>query len=156
MSSGAQPSGPHTAASVKPNTGSEAQTCRRCLRNDRDTRETISNGLRLIRIRYGLPHTELPDLRPSDLTKYLSFLLLQGQKRASVPFPRSQRGRDKEGFSNLQRMWKHERWEFAHSVASIKRSLPGGCQFHSTSARPAWQQVAFSTPPPHLLVTWTL
>jgi hypothetical protein len=137
-----------TAASVKPTTGSEAQTCRGCFRSACDTRETISNGLMLIRIRFRIPGCELPDLQAKDLNKYLSYLLLQGKKRASVPFPRKQsRQRDCDGLLTLQRMLKHERWEFAHSVASIKRSLPKGCSQHTPSARPAWEQNAFSIPP---------
>jgi len=93
--------------------------------------------------------SELPDLEPQDLSKFLSFLLLQGRVRASVAFPRSQKlRRDADGLFSLQRMWKHERWEFAHSVASIKRSLPAGCPFHTPSARSAWEQNAFSLPPP--------
>ncbi|QKI79939.1 RNA-dependent RNA polymerase [Erysiphe necator associated ourmia-like virus 110] len=138
-----------TASSVKPNIGSEDQTCRGCFRSACDTRETISNGLRLIRIRYRIPGSELPDLEPKELSKYLSYLLLQGKKRAAVVFPRKQSlRRDSDGFLPLMRMLKNERWEFAHSVSSIKRSLPKGCSQHTPSARPAWEQNAFSTPPP--------
>jgi len=137
-----------TAASVKPNIGSEAQTCRRCFGSARDTRETISNGLRLIRIRFRLPFSELPDLEPKELSKYLSYLLLQGRRRASVAFPRKQSlHRDSDGLLPLMRMQKRERWEFAHSVSSVKRSLPAGCNLHTPSARPAWEQNAFSIPP---------
>jgi len=85
---------------------------------------------------------------PSDLNRFLSYLLLQGRERAAVVFPRKQsRLRDAHGFLPLMRMLKHERWEFAHSVASIKRSLPQGCRQHTPSARPAWEQNAFSIPP---------
>ncbi|QKI79860.1 RNA-dependent RNA polymerase [Erysiphe necator associated ourmia-like virus 30] len=137
-----------TAASVKPNTGSEAQTCRGCLRSTYDTRETISNGLKLIRIRFRIPCCELPDLQVKDLNKYLSYLLLQGRERASVQFPKRQTlRRDSDGLLPLMRMLKHERWELAHSVASIKRNLPQGCRQHAPSARPAWEQNAFSLPP---------
>nr|WPR16793.1 MAG: RNA-dependent RNA polymerase [Lwood associated botourmia-like virus 14] len=143
-------SGTHmcTAALSNSSNGFKAQTCRACLRSLNDTRETISNGLRLIRIRYGLPYSELPDLKPQDLSKFLSFLLLQGKERATVSFPRRQKSTKIAGLCNLQRLWRHERWEFAHSVSSIKRNLPAGCRLHSTSARIAWSQNAFSNPPP--------
>ncbi|QGY72570.1 RNA dependent RNA polymerase [Plasmopara viticola lesion associated ourmia-like virus 40] len=138
-----------TAASDKPTCGSEAQTCRSCRKAVLDTRETVVNGLRLIRIRFRLPYSECPDLEPSDLNRYLSFLLLQGQKRASVAFPRRQSTtRDSSGFLTLSRMGKRARWEFAHSVASIKRNLPQGCRFHTPSCADAWKASAFSNPPP--------
>jgi len=137
-----------TAAPPKSISGCGAQTCRGCFRSACDTRETISHGLRLIRIRFRIPDCELPDLMPSDLNRFLSYLLLQGRERAAVVFPRKQsRLRDAHGFLPLMRMLKHERWEFAHSVASIKRSLPQGCRQHTPSARPAWEQNAFSIPP---------
>jgi len=135
-----------TAASVKPNTGSEAKTCRSCLRANYDTRETISNGLRLIRIKYGLPYVELPDLRPGELSRFLSFLLLQGRQRPSVKFPRRQRP-SSDGLSTLQRLRKHERWELAHSVSSIKRNLPAGCLLCANTERSSWEANAFSLPP---------
>jgi len=147
MTSGTYSKRKCTAASVKPNTGSEAQTCRSCLRANHDTRETISNGLRLIRIKYGLPYVELPDLRPEELSRFLSFLLLQGRKRPSVKFPRRQRP-SIDGLSTLQRLRKHERWELAHSVSSIKRNLPAGCLSCANSERSSWEANAFSIPPP--------
>nr|UYL94560.1 MAG: RNA-dependent RNA polymerase [Botourmiaviridae sp.] len=146
MTSGAHPSRKHTATSVKPNTGSEAKTCRSCLRASYDTRETISNGLRLIRIKYGLPYVELPDLGPGELSKFLSFLLLQGRHRPSVKFPRRQRP-SSDGLSTLQRLRKHERWELAHSVSSIKRNLPAGCLRCANTERSSWEANAFSLPP---------
>jgi len=135
-----------TAARGKASLGSRAQTCRGCLRAQLDTRETVSNGLRLIRIRYGIPFSEFPDLKPEELNRYLSFLLLEGKPRAAVPFPRRQVWVGNECY--LQRMWRRTRWEFAHSVASIKRSLPAGCRLHVPSARSSWEKNAFSNPPP--------
>jgi len=138
-----------TAALDKTTCGSKAQTCRSCRKAEQDTRETVVNGLRLIRIRFRLPYSECPDLEPSGLNRYLSFLLLQGQKRASVPFPRRQATeRDCTGFLPLSRMGKRMRWEFAHSVASIKRNLPRGCRFHTPSYADSWKKTAFSNPPP--------
>jgi len=133
--------------SGKASLGSGVQTCSHCRKAARDTREVISNGLKLIRIRFGLPSSELPDLGPSDLNRYLSFLLLVGRSRPSVSFPRRQVKGDGV-FVDLQRLWKRERWEFAHSVASVKRNLPKGCRFHTPSARTAWTACAFSNPPP--------
>jgi hypothetical protein len=109
--------------------------------------ETIRNGLRLLRVRYGLPYCELPDLEPSQLGRYHLFLLGQGKERTSVPFPRRQR-RGENGLCSLQRLRRHERWEFALSVASIKRNLPSGCRRHTPSGRSAWEQNAFSQPQP--------
>nr|UVB78516.1 RdRp [Beticola ourmia-like virus 1] len=136
-----------TAARGNSSSGSRAQTCRLCLRTERDTREAISNGLRLIRIRFGLPNSELPDLEPSRLGMFLSYLLLSGKERASVRFPRRQR-QGVDGLCRLERLWRRERWEFAHSVSSLKRNLPSGCRLHSSSVRSAWEANAFSNPPP--------
>nr|UJQ91976.1 MAG: putative RNA-dependent RNA polymerase [Botourmiaviridae sp.] len=127
--------------------GSKAQTCHTCFRMARDTRETVSNGLRLIRVRYGLPYSELPYLEPSCLTRFLSFLLLQGQERASVLFPRRQRWGGGADTCVLQRLCRRDRWGLAHSVASIKRNLPSGCRRHTPSARSAWEANAYSNPP---------
>jgi hypothetical protein len=129
--------------------GSGVKRCPTCVKVERDTKEVVKNGLRLIRVRYGLPYVECPDLGPSQLGRYLQFLLLQGQERASVVFPRQQtKKRDAEGFVILQRLRRHDRWEFAQSVSSIKRSLPTSCSLHSPSARSSWEATAFSIPPP--------
>jgi hypothetical protein len=127
--------------------GSEVKRCPGCSRSDRETKETIRNGLRIIRVRYGLPYSELPDLSPTQLGRYHLFLLGQGKERASVPFPRRQRPGE-NGLCSLQRLRRHERWELALSVASIKRNLPVSCVRHTPSARSAWEQNAFSPPPP--------
>jgi len=127
--------------------GSGVKRCHDCSRSSRETKETIRNGLRVIRVRYGLPYAELPDLEPSDLGRFHSFLLGQGKERASVPFPRRQR-RGENGLCSLQRLRRHERWELALSVASIKRNLPTSCVRHTPSARSQWEQNAFSSPPP--------
>jgi len=100
-------------------------------------------------VRYGIPYALFPDLEPSQLGRFLQFLLLQGQVRAPVVFPLQQtKRRDAAGFVEMQRLRRHERWEFAQSVSSIKRSLPTGCSLHSPSARPSWEATAFSPPPP--------
>jgi len=135
------------ASPVNTTDGSGLKLCKGCLRATRNTKEAISNGLRLIRIRFGLPNSELPDLRTDELSRYLSYLLLQGKPRESVPFPRRQRGVCVDGFSKLQRLSRCERWEFAHSVSSLKRNLPSGCHIHSPSARSSWEKNAFREPP---------
>jgi hypothetical protein len=127
--------------------GSGFKRCSRCSSWERDTRETIHNGLSIIRVRYGIPYCELPDLEVSQLGRYHLFLLEQGKERASVPFPRRQRPGE-NGLCRLQRLWRAERWELALSVASIKRNLPSGCVHHTPSRRSAWELNAFSQPPP--------
>lgn len=127
--------------------GSEVKRCVDCSRSDRRTKETIRNGLRIIRVRYGLPYCELPDLLPSELGRFHTFLLGQGKERATVLFPRRQRP-GKDGLCSLQRLRRHERWELALSVASIKRNLPASCVRHTPSARSSWEQNVYSSPPP--------
>jgi hypothetical protein len=126
--------------------GSEVKRCGGCSIADRRTKETIRNGMLLIRVSYGLPYSELPDLQPCDLDKYLLFLLQQGLPRVSVPFPRRQVGGS--GLCGLQRLRRHERWGLAHSLASIKRNLPSGCHSHVESKLESWGAQAFSQPPP--------
>nr|UYL94587.1 MAG: RNA-dependent RNA polymerase [Botourmiaviridae sp.] len=139
----------HSATPDKSASGSGVQTCRICRRVDHDTRVSIQNGMRLIRIRYGIPYSELPDLKPSSLDRYIRFLLLEGQTRPSVPFPRRQRRQRgcEEGLSTLQRLWRRERWEFAHSMASLKRNLPRECPRCVTSQRDAWRHRVTNPPP---------
>jgi len=127
--------------------GLEVKRCISCSASERDTKTVIRNGLSLIRIRYGLPYSELPDLSPSQLGRYHLFLLEQGKVRTSVPFPRRQRF-EENGLCYLQRLRRHERWELALSVASIKRNLPSSCSRHTPSARPAWEASVLSQPPP--------
>jgi len=127
--------------------GSTVKRCVGCSQSNRLIKETVHNGLQLIRVRYGLPYSELPDCSPSELSRFLSFLLLQGQVRTSVEFPRRQRlGND--GLCSLQRLCRRDRWALAHSVASIRRNLPRSCVRHTPSGRSDWEQNAFSTPPP--------
>jgi hypothetical protein len=140
--------GCHSAISDKSARGSEIQTCHSCRKTEHDTRVSVSNGLRLIRIRYGIPYAELPDLLPTELDQHLRFLLLQGQKRPRKDFPRRQVRPDSEGLVTLQRLWKRERWELAHSLASLKRNLPRGCRFHTPSQLDSWRdRVAQPSPP---------
>lgn len=129
--------------------GSGDKQCTICKRVDRDTKESVLNGLRLIRIRFGLPHSELPDLSPSELTLHLSFLLRAGFDRPSVRFPLRQSSvRNDEGLCRMKRLTRQERWEFALSLSSMKRNLPSGCGRHCQSMRSSWAANAFSTPPP--------
>jgi len=122
--------------------GSGVKRCRVCVSSLRGTKETIHNGLAIIRQRYGLPYCELPDCEASQLSRFLSFLLLQGKERTSVAFPR------RVGMNGLQRLCRRERWELAHSVNSLKRNLPAGCKRHTPSARSAWEANVLSNPPP--------
>jgi len=127
--------------------GSGVKRCAECSRITRQTKEAIRNGLTVLRVRYGLPYVELPDCEPSQLGRFHQFLLEQGKERTSVPFPRRQRPGE-NGLSRLERLRRHERWELALSVASIKRNLPTSCVRHTPSARPAWEQAVFSQPQP--------
>jgi len=127
--------------------GSEVKRCCECHRATRDTKQVIHNGLQLIRVRYGIPYSELPDCNPKDLTRLLSFLLLQGQERQPVAFPRRQ-VKGNGGLCRLQRLEKRIRWTVAHSVASIKRNLPAGCRSHTPSRQDTWERLACSQPPP--------
>jgi hypothetical protein len=119
-----------------------------CARHMHLTKEIISRGLRLIRTRFSLPRGELPELGPSELDKYLLFQL-NGAQRRSVNFPRSQHGWTGP-FPNLQRLGRFERWELAHSCASIKRSLPSlSCRKHPpASSWDKWTAKAQSLSPP--------
>jgi len=127
--------------------GCEVKRCSACLRATRETKETIHNGLQLLRVRYGLPYCELPDCEPSSLGRFHLFLLGQGKVRTSVPFPRRQRPGE-NGLCTLQRLRRHERWELALSVASIKRNLPAGCSRCTPSVQKSWYNSVRSQPPP--------
>jgi len=119
-----------------------------CRSAERDTKMAVSGGLRIIRLRYGLPYSELPDLSVDRLGDYLLYLLAQGQVRATVSFPRRQVRPDGDGLVSLSRLGRRERWGFAHSVNSLKRNLPSGCRRHSPTKRLDWASNAFSSPPP--------
>lgn len=101
-------------------------------------------------MRFSLGKGELPDLKPTDLGKYLLFLLSPRSSRVSVPFPRLQRGWDDEGFPRLSRLGRKQRWELAHSVSSIKKALPSAaCSLHRPpSVRTAWFSKACDPSPP--------
>jgi hypothetical protein len=129
--------------------GSEVKRCCECLRATRDAKQVVHNGLQLLRVRYGLPYCELPDCEPSELTRLLSFLLLQGKERPPVTFPRRQRpGMSKDGLCRLQRLDRRSRWTLAHSMSSIKRNLPAGCRHHTPSGQENWETLACSQPSP--------
>jgi hypothetical protein len=138
----------HVKRSVdNPTSGSTVKRCFECSQSIRFTKETIHNGLLLLRVRYGLPYSELPDCSSGDLSRFLSFLLLQGKERTSVAFPRRQR-LGENGLCTLQRLCRRDRWGLAHSCASIKRNLPKSCRRHTLSARSSWETTACSQPPP--------
>nr|UUW21044.1 MAG: RNA-dependent RNA polymerase [Xiaogan botourmia-like virus 1] len=138
------------ATSDKSARGSEVQTCRHCRKAAHDTRVSVSNGMRLIRIRFGVPECELPDRDPSELDQHLKFLLLEGRRRPSVRFPRRQKpGKvSPEGFVTLERLWRRERWELAHSLSSLKRNLPSGCPVHRPSKQSSWVETVTHPPSP--------
>nr|UJQ91935.1 MAG: putative RNA-dependent RNA polymerase [Botourmiaviridae sp.] len=129
--------------------GSEVKRCRQCLRVTDETKQVVHNGLQLLRVRYGIPYCELPDCEVSELSRLLSFLLLQGKERPSVVFPRCQsKGKSIDGLCSLQRLCRRSRWELAHSMNSIKRNLPAGCKRHTPSKQNDWVRSACSQPPP--------
>jgi hypothetical protein len=129
--------------------GSEVKRCRQCSRAADDTKQTVHNGLQLLRVRYGIPYCELPDCEVGELGRLLSFLLLQGKERPSVVFPRRQSGRRSiDGLCPLQRLCRRSRWELAHSMASIKRNLPAGCRRCTPTKQEDWISLACSQPPP--------
>jgi len=119
-----------------------------CARSAHDTKIAVSHGLRIVRLRFGLPYSELPDAVGDRLSSYLSYLLAQGKVRATVSFPRRQGLPDGDGLVELVRLGKKERWELAHSLNSFKRNLPTGCRLHTPSRFRDWASRAFSTPPP--------
>jgi len=128
--------------------GSGVKRCPVCSRAERETKQVVHNGLQLLRVRYGLPYCELPDCEVSELSRLLSFLLLQGKERPSVVFPRRAKETSNDGLCTLQRLGRRHRWELAHSMASIKRNLPAGCLLHTPSKQGSWISLACSQPPP--------
>lgn len=138
----------HDTRSVdNPASGSTVKRCFDCSLSERNTKETIHNGLLLLRVRYGIPYSELPDCSPGELSRFLSFLLLQGKERASVVFPRRQRRGDGD-LCRLQRLCRRDRWALAQGCSSIRRNLPKSCARHTPSAYPAWEAGVLSQPPP--------
>lgn len=142
----------YTAAPLgNPITGSKgSKTCRHCLRAMSDARTVVRLASVVVRIRFGVPQSELPDLPIESLGRFLNFLLLQGKERDSVAFPRAQRtARDKDGLCTLQRLCRRSRWELAHSLNSIKRNLgPLKCRQHTPSAFDEWFHQRTTLPPP--------
>lgn len=129
--------------------GSKSTTCPACAQARRDARTVVLNGLLVVRIRYGIPHSELPDLEAADLGRFLSFLLLQGKIRDPVAFPRRQsRVRDLDGLCLLQRLCRRDRWALAHSLNSIKRALPlDRCPRHKSTLHEEWFSHALQPDP---------
>nr|UYL94563.1 MAG: RNA-dependent RNA polymerase [Botourmiaviridae sp.] len=119
-----------------------------CRQNALHTLMAVRSGLRIVRLKYGLPYSELPDAVEDRLSDYLSYLLAQGKVRATVFFPRRQGRPDGEGLVSLQKLGRKERWEFAHTLNSFKRNLPQGCRLHTSSKAREWSSRAFSTPTP--------
>nr|UUT42653.1 MAG: hypothetical protein [Botourmiaviridae sp.] len=119
-----------------------------CRSAEFDTKMAVRSGLRIVRLKYGIPYSELPDTVETRLSDYLSYLLAQGKVRASVSFPRRQVRPDGDGLVSLSRLGRKERWEFAHTLNSFKRNLPQGCRRCTPSKRDEWSRRAFSTPPP--------
>nr|WAK77852.1 MAG: hypothetical protein [Botourmiaviridae sp.] len=132
----------------KTTSGSVATVRCTCAINTRRTKEAIRAALKVVRARFALPRGELPDLGPSCLDKYL--LKLLDSSSPTLPFPRTQRGFDGEGFPRLLRLSREDRWMLAHSCASIKRSLPtDSCKAHPPpSAFPRWHANACRPQPP--------
>nr|WGO62047.1 RNA-dependent RNA polymerase [Botrytis cinerea ourmia like virus 18] len=105
----------------KPSLGSPLCTCSFL---ESKIRRTICSGLRVIRTRFSIEISELPDLQLEQLDCYLLQLL---GSPATLPFPlwRSRRTH------SLHRLGKRDRWSLAHSCASIKRSLSlSPCKAH--------------------------
>jgi len=119
-----------------------------CSLSERDTKIAVRTGLRIVRVRFGVPYSELPDAVEDRLDSYLLYLLSQGKVRATVCFPRRQGRPNEEGLLSLVRLGKKERWELAHTLNSFKRNLPTGCRLHITSKQDEWERLAFSKPPP--------
>jgi len=128
--------------------GSKVKPCLGCRRATQDTKACLENGLKLVRIRFRLSPCELPELGPSDLSKYLLFLCGQGKGRPPCPFPRAQTQRGKDGLCGLQRLCRRDRWAFAHSLNSLKRNLPAGCKRHTPTSAGSFQERQCTSSPP--------
>nr|UJQ91975.1 MAG: putative RNA-dependent RNA polymerase [Botourmiaviridae sp.] len=129
-------------------TGGGGENCLLCRKAVQKTKAVVSTGLRLIRVRFGIAPGESLIEDPGRLTDYLSFLQQSGSERPSCCFPRRQGRPDGEGLVALIRLGRKERWEFALSVASLKRSLPTGCVVHLPSSYAKWAERRFSPQPP--------
>jgi hypothetical protein len=139
-------------SSAQGGAGSGSAPCSKCATHTRDTKTAIANGLRLIRVRFGIPNSELPDLSPSNLSRYHIYMLGKGKVRDPCPFPRRQSSRrDKFGLCKLQRLSRAQRWELAMSIASLKRALPPPCKRHTPSSRDSFVRRVTSSPPPSLM-----
>nr|WAK77836.1 MAG: hypothetical protein [Botourmiaviridae sp.] len=134
--------------SQKALSGGDAKNRCSCRRTEHQTAEAIARGLRLVRVRFSLPRGELPEgLQIGDLDKWLLRLLRPGP---GPDFPRVQRGYDAEGFPNLLRLGRRERWSFAASLASMKRGVVAEpCRKHPPpSAYKSWRAKCSQDPPP--------
>nr|WOZ03708.1 RNA-dependent RNA polymerase [Ustilaginoidea virens botourmiavirus virus 8] len=145
MSSGSRP----RSTQVNSACGSWVKRCRACSKAERDTKASLSNGFKLIRIRYRLGGGELPDLNPSELGKFLNFLLCTGKERTSVIFPRQQtKTKESDGLLGLKRLCRKDRWGLAHSVNSLRRNLPAGCPRCTPSRAAEFRTRQCSSSPP--------
>jgi len=128
-----------------------AEVCS-CRRVELTSEKVVQNGLRLIRLRFGLHRSELPLLRPSNLKDYLLSLLAGAGKTCLTGpvrrFPRQLTGWDPEGFPIYRRLSRAHRWELAHSCASLARSLPDNCIACTPSSYEGWLHRATSSPSP--------
>jgi len=125
---------------VKPYKGSPPCTCP--FIRDRTTR-VVNSALRVIRTRFRLELSELPNLKVEELDCYLLHLL---GGPATRPLPRSISPRT-GAFLRLGRM---DRWSLAHSCASIKRNLSfSPCKAHlPASTAPLFFTTATQSDPP--------
>lgn len=128
--------------------GSKVKPCLGCRRAARDTKACLANGLKLVRIRFRVTDSELPELKVSELSRYLLFLLGQGKSRPPCPFPRAQTQRGNDGLCRLQRLCRRDRWALAHSLNSLKRNLPAGCKRHSSTSAGSFQERQCTASPP--------
>nr|WAK77902.1 MAG: hypothetical protein [Botourmiaviridae sp.] len=130
-----------------------AVSCKTCKKVKLDTERMIASGLRVIRLRFGVHRSELPDLGAQGLKIYLLSLLNPGESIVKFSdgrlrgFPRSGYGFDEDGFPRLRRLGRSDRWELAHSCNSLARSLPPVCAIHAISKIDDWIATA-TTPSP--------
>nr|WAK77779.1 MAG: hypothetical protein [Botourmiaviridae sp.] len=131
-----------------------AVDCKECRDSKRSTERMITLGLKVIRLRFGIHRSELPDLGPKGLKYYLLSLLNPGESIRTFSdgllrgFPRAGLGYDDDGFPRLRRLSRSDRWELAHSCNSLARSLPPSCRKHTPSTLDAWVATATTPSPP--------